>query len=230
MQSRKEYLIFDGFTSSVVILRGRTGYETGQAHFFEAWGISTTISQGWIALLNDVELVKAGEKTTASQAALLQTLGIETFTYGLTVRHGSVRGEVFDYRRLQQELLETKVQSWGRLGHGTVWIGAGGTGGEENSLLELSDSEVAGAIIESIACRGCYAFDCLVVWRMTLCPKTARRVAFFLSCAARHCTSQRAPMSLHSHPQTWRGSGETVGCQRCLSRRYGVRLPIHVGH
>ena len=46
------------------------------------------------------ELIEAGEKVTASQAALLQKLNIEPFTYGLVLRKVYDNGSLFDAKVL----------------------------------------------------------------------------------------------------------------------------------
>lgn len=53
--------------------------------FFQALQIPTKISRGNIEILSDVELIKAGDRVGASEAALLNMLGISPFTYGLVI-------------------------------------------------------------------------------------------------------------------------------------------------
>lgn len=53
--------------------------------FFQALQIPTKISRGTIEILNDVHLIKVGEKVGASESALLNMLGIQPFSYGLVV-------------------------------------------------------------------------------------------------------------------------------------------------
>lgn len=64
---------------------GNTGMEPGKTSFFQALGIPTKIARGTIEIVQDVHLVKAGAKVGASEAALLNMLGISPFTYGMTV-------------------------------------------------------------------------------------------------------------------------------------------------
>lgn len=80
----------------VMIPAGRTGLEPSQTSFFQALGISTKIVQGQIEILTNVELIKTGEKVTASQSALLQKLNIRPFNYGLSVRQIYDDGSVYD--------------------------------------------------------------------------------------------------------------------------------------
>lgn len=64
---------------------GPTTLEPTQTSFFQALGISTKINKGTIEILNEVELIKAGNKCGNSEVALLQKLGIRPFFYGLSV-------------------------------------------------------------------------------------------------------------------------------------------------
>ncbi|KAJ1757386.1 ribosomal protein P0 (A0) (L10E) [Coemansia sp. RSA 2523] len=69
----------------VFVPAGNTGMEPGQTSFFQALGIPTKIARGTIEIVSDVHLVKVGEKVGASEATLLNKLGISPFTYGLGV-------------------------------------------------------------------------------------------------------------------------------------------------
>ena len=57
--------------------------------FFQALAIQTKISKGTIEILSDVKLIKCGDKVGASEATLLQMLGITPFSYGLVIEQGS---------------------------------------------------------------------------------------------------------------------------------------------
>ncbi|CAF3870833.1 unnamed protein product [Rotaria sp. Silwood1] len=54
--------------------------------FFQALQIPTKITRGTIEIINDVHLIKAGDKVGASEAALLNMLNILPFSYGLIIR------------------------------------------------------------------------------------------------------------------------------------------------
>jgi len=79
----------------VFVPPGNTGMEPGQTSFFQALGIPTKISRGTIEIVNEVHLVKIGEKVGPSEATLLNKLNISPFTYGLTVEHIYDNGNVF---------------------------------------------------------------------------------------------------------------------------------------
>lgn len=63
--------------------------------FFQALQIPTKISRGTIEILNEVHLIKVGEKVGASEAALLNMLGIQPFSYGLGVQNVYENGAIY---------------------------------------------------------------------------------------------------------------------------------------
>jgi len=70
---------------SVVIPKGQTSLEPTKTSFLQALNIASKINKGTIEIINDVNLIKAGDKVGPSEAQLLQMLDIRPFTYGLTV-------------------------------------------------------------------------------------------------------------------------------------------------
>merc|ERR1712160_96716 len=94
----------------VVVPAGPTGCDPGQTAFFQTLQISTKITKGQIEMTNDTHLITAGEKVTASQAALLQKLDIEPFSYGLVLLSVYDNGSVFDAKVLDvtEEVLANK--------------------------------------------------------------------------------------------------------------------------
>jgi len=84
----------------VVVPKGPTGCDPGQTAFFQTLQIATKITRGQIEMVNDTDLIEAGQKVTASQAALLQKLGIEPFTYGLILKRVYDNGSLFDAKVL----------------------------------------------------------------------------------------------------------------------------------
>jgi len=64
--------------------------------FFQALQIPTKISKGTIEIINDINLIKKGDKVGASEATLLNMLNISPFSYGLTVRYVYDSGTMFD--------------------------------------------------------------------------------------------------------------------------------------
>jgi len=84
----------------VIVPKGPTGCDPGQPAFFQTLQISTKIAKGQIEIVNDVQLVKAGEKVNASQAALLKKLEIQPFFYGLVLKSVYDNGSLFDAKVL----------------------------------------------------------------------------------------------------------------------------------
>ena len=86
--------------ADVVVEKGPTGCDPGQTAFFQTLQISTKITRGQIEMTNDTHLIAEGDKITASQAALLQKLSIEPFTYGIVLKSVYDNGSVFDAKVL----------------------------------------------------------------------------------------------------------------------------------
>jgi hypothetical protein len=80
----------------VFVPPGPTGLDPGQTAFFQALNISTKIARGSIEIINEVHLIKAGEKVTASHVALLSKLNINPFFYGIKVTHVYENGSVYE--------------------------------------------------------------------------------------------------------------------------------------
>mmetsp|Transcript_7904 Transcript_7904/g.14298 ORF Transcript_7904/g.14298 Transcript_7904/m.14298 type:complete len:321 (+) Transcript_7904:173-1135(+) len=86
--------------SDVIVPKGPTGCDPGQTAFFQTLQIQTKITRGQIEMTSDTHLIVAGEKVTASQAALLQKLGIEPFSYGMSLKSVYDSGSLFDAKVL----------------------------------------------------------------------------------------------------------------------------------
>lgn len=79
----------------VVVPSGSTGCDPGQTSFFQVLQIPTKIQKGQIEITAAVELIKAGDKVGASEAALLTKLGIRPFSYGLVIESVYDNGSIF---------------------------------------------------------------------------------------------------------------------------------------
>jgi len=80
----------------VMLPAQNTGLGPEKTSFFQALSIPTKIAKGTIEILNDVSLIKKGEKVGASEAALLNMLGIFPFSYGLIIQHVYDSGTIFE--------------------------------------------------------------------------------------------------------------------------------------
>lgn len=94
----------------VVIPAQNTGLGPEKTSFFQALQIPTKISRGTIEIVNDVQLLKEGDKVGASEATLLNMLNISPFTYGLQVQQVYDQGTVFSPKVLDitdEDLMST---------------------------------------------------------------------------------------------------------------------------
>jgi large subunit ribosomal protein LP0 len=79
----------------VFVPPGPTGLDPGQTSFFQALNIATKIARGSIEIINQVHLIKKGDKVTLSHVALLSKLNILPFFYGISVLKVYEDGAVF---------------------------------------------------------------------------------------------------------------------------------------
>merc|ERR1719263_1920976 len=89
---------------------GPTGMDPSQTNFFQALNIGTKIVKGQIELVSEYQILKVGEKVSASQQVLLGKLGVKPFEYGMVVRDVYQDGAVFSAAVLdiKPEVLMTK--------------------------------------------------------------------------------------------------------------------------
>ncbi|ENN72907.1 60S acidic ribosomal protein P0 [Dendroctonus ponderosae] len=80
---------------SVVIPAQNTGLPPEKTSFFQALSIPTKISKGTIEIVNDVNILRPGDKVGASEATLLNMLNISPFSYGLIVEQVYDSGTIF---------------------------------------------------------------------------------------------------------------------------------------
>jgi len=74
---------------------GPTGMDPSTTGFFQTLNIPTKIVKGQIELVADFQMLKVGDKVSASAAALLTKLAIKPFEYGMTVEMVYQDGSVF---------------------------------------------------------------------------------------------------------------------------------------
>ena len=80
----------------VIIPAQNTGLGPEKTSFFQALSIPTKISKGTIEIINDVHILKEGDKVGASEATLLNMLNISPFSYGLVVEMVYDSGTIFE--------------------------------------------------------------------------------------------------------------------------------------
>lgn len=71
--------------ADVFLPAGPTGLDPGQTNFFQALNIGTKIVKGAIEIMNEVHLIKQGDKVTLSHVAMLTKMNIRPFFYGFKV-------------------------------------------------------------------------------------------------------------------------------------------------
>merc|ERR1712061_536644 len=79
----------------VTIPAQNTGMGPEKTSFFQALQIPTKITKGTIEIIQDVPIIKVGDKVGASEATLLNMLKISPFTYGLLIQKVYDSGSVF---------------------------------------------------------------------------------------------------------------------------------------
>jgi len=86
--------------NSVVIPKGLTPLEPTKTGFLQALNIASKINKGSIEILQDVHLIKEGDKVGSSEATLLQMLDIRPFEYGLKITSIYDDGAVYSVKVL----------------------------------------------------------------------------------------------------------------------------------
>lgn len=79
----------------VIVPAQNTGLGPEKTSFFQALSIQTKIARGTIEIVNDVHLLKPGDKVGLSEATLLNMLKISPFSYGLRVVQCFEEGSLF---------------------------------------------------------------------------------------------------------------------------------------
>ncbi|XP_013116109.1 large ribosomal subunit protein uL10 [Stomoxys calcitrans] len=97
----------------VVIPAQNTGLGPEKTSFFQALSIPTKISKGTIEIINDVPILKPGDKVGASEATLLNMLNISPFSYGLIINQVYDSGSIFspEILDIKPEDLRAKFQA-----------------------------------------------------------------------------------------------------------------------
>jgi len=80
----------------VIVPAGPTGMEPTQTSFLQALNIQSKITRGQVEIIQDVHLIKPGQKVGASEANLLAKLEIKPFSYGLIIKSVYDDGSVYD--------------------------------------------------------------------------------------------------------------------------------------
>jgi len=82
--------------NEVIVPKGNTGLEPTQTSFLQALNIATKINKGTVEIINDVVLLKKGQKVGSSEVALLAKLNIMPFFYEMHCKSFFEGGNIFD--------------------------------------------------------------------------------------------------------------------------------------
>jgi len=82
--------------SDVIVPAGPTGMEPTQTSFLQALNIPSKITRGQVEIINDVHLIKKGQKVGSSESTLLAKLDIKPFQYGLVIKTVYDAGSIYD--------------------------------------------------------------------------------------------------------------------------------------
>jgi len=80
----------------VFLPSGPTGLDPSSTNFFQALNIPTKIVKGAVELVSEVKVCRQGDRVSASEAVLLQKMGVKPFEYGIELQHVYDNGSVFD--------------------------------------------------------------------------------------------------------------------------------------
>jgi large subunit ribosomal protein LP0 len=80
----------------VIIPAQNTGLGPEKTSFFQALSIPTKIAKGSIEIVNDVHILREGDRVGPSEATLLNMLNISPFSYGLQVQMVYDSGSIFE--------------------------------------------------------------------------------------------------------------------------------------
>jgi len=95
----------------VFIPAGPTGLDPGQTAFFQALNIATKIARGSIEIINQVHLIKKGERVNSSNVGLLGKLDLKPFSYGCVVTHAYENGASYEAKVLDWSM-DDIFQKW----------------------------------------------------------------------------------------------------------------------
>jgi len=98
--------------SDVWVPKGPTGLDPGQTNFFQALNIGTKIARGSIEIVNDVHIIKTGDRITSSAVALLTKMNIRPFFYGIVAQQVFEGGCLYDAKILDMSHADMLGKFW----------------------------------------------------------------------------------------------------------------------
>lgn len=154
---------------AVSVPAGPTGCDPGQTSWFQALNVPTKIAKGQIEISSEHRLFNEGDIVGASEAGLLQKLGIRPFTFGLVLTHVYDAGSIFDAKVLDitDDDLKTKfTQGLRQMAAVSMQIGY--------PTLAAIPHQVAGGVrtLIAVAAASGYRFEQMADWDKVL-PKAS---------------------------------------------------------
>uniref|UniRef100_A0A7E4W9G6 60S acidic ribosomal protein P0 n=1 Tax=Panagrellus redivivus TaxID=6233 RepID=A0A7E4W9G6_PANRE len=131
-----------------------TGMSPEKTSFFQALQIPTKISRGTIEILNEVHIIKIGEKVGASEAALLNMLNIMPFSYGLAVQQVYDNGTIYSPEILDitsDELVQRFQQGVSNIASVSLAVGYPTKASVPHSVANAFKSLLAVAAVTDVA-------------------------------------------------------------------------------
>merc|ERR1712107_846691 len=96
----------------VTIPAQNTGMGPEKTSFFQALSIPTKITKGTIEIIQDVPIIKVGDKVGASEATLLNMLKIFPFHYGWLSRRSMIKDPCSAPRSSTSLMMTSRTSSW----------------------------------------------------------------------------------------------------------------------
>jgi len=123
----------------VTVPAQNTGLGPEKTSFFQALQIPTKIARGTIEIVNDIALLREGDKVGASEATLLNMLNISPFTYGLQILHVYDQGTVYSPKVLdisEEDILVSFRQGLSNLTAACLYVGFPTTASVPQSIVK----------------------------------------------------------------------------------------------
>jgi len=140
---------------------GPTGLDPGQTSFFQALNIATKIVKGTIEILNNVHLIKNGEKVNPSMVSLLSKLNIKPFFFGVKVLHVYEDGSVYEAKVLdlkEEDLLKKFMSGVQKLAAISLKIGVPNAATVPHSVARAFRNLIAISLATEITFKQAQAF------------------------------------------------------------------------
>jgi len=176
--------------NDVIVPKGPTGMEPTQTSFLQALNIASKINKGQVEIINDVPLIKKGDKVGSSEATLLAKLNIRPFSYGLQVFHVYDNGHIYEPSVLEltdADLLSKFTEGLNRVASLSLEIGYPTLAALPHSLANAYKNVLA------VSVETDYTFPAAQAIKNYIANPTAHTVAAAPAAAASSAPAAAAP-------------------------------------